>query len=264
MISVQPASLPAAINHALEILQSELNLVPTYAERVREASLRFGAQSRPGNAVFDVVRKTLASMCPGATRCMYCEDSIACEVEHLYPKTFYPELVFAWLNYLYSCSLCNRIKGSQFRLFYDPSGYVDLARRRTDPIVEPRTGTRVLIDPRREDPLGYFSLDLKGTFCFLPRHRVGSPEYARASYTIDCLKLNDRDYLLKARQEAYHGYRSRLREYLDHRGTAEGVRLARAITRCGHPTVWAEMKSQSGMIPDIGRLFAAAPEALGW
>lgn len=145
-----------------------------------------------------------------------------------------------------------------------PSEYIDLIRRRTDQVVEPRSGPAVLIDPRRDDPLQYLSLDLIDTFWFVPRHAEGTREHARAEYTIKCLKLNERDYLPRARQEAYAGYRARLVEYVEARDTGRAEHLAKAISRCGHRAVWAEMKAQSFLLPDLAELFAAAPEASAW
>jgi uncharacterized protein (TIGR02646 family) len=195
---------------------------------------------------------------------MYCEDSLASEVEHFRPKTFYPDLVFSWINYLYSCGPCNRIKRSHFRILVEPSRHIDLSRRRADDVVKPRDGSPMLIDPRRDDPLQYLSLDLIDTFWFVPRHIEGTHERARAEYTIELLKLNERDFLPLARQEAYAGYRARLGEYVHARNTERGEHLAKAISRCGHPTVWAEMKTQSLLLPDLAELFAAAPEAFDW
>lgn len=264
MIGIKAADLPAHTARALEALQAPISAVESYAERVREARERYDAESRRGNPAFDVVRHTLESMCVGACRCMYCEDSAACEIEHFRPKAFYPDLVFVWHNYLYSCGACNRIKRSYFRIFVANTVFVDLVRRRNDPVIPPEDGLAVLIDPRSEDPLYYMGLDLVNTFWFVPRHPEGSWEYARAAYTIANLKLNERDELTQAREEAYAGYRARLTEYLSVRGTARAQLVAKAIKRCGHPSVWAEMKAQSKSIPDLDQLFQAAPEAYEW
>lgn len=264
MMQSRRVELPEHVDSILATLQAQINTAPTYADRVQQARQRFEAENRPGNEVFDVIRNTLASMCTGARRCMYCEDSTACEVEHFRPKTFYPELVFIWLNYLYSCSLCNRIKRNHFRILCGVSEYVDLVRGRNEPATAPRDGVSMLIDPRSENPVHYMTLDLVDTFWFVPRHAEGTLEYSRAKYTIERLKLNERDYLPQARQEAYEGYRARLQEYVHVRGTPKAEHLARALSRCGHPSVWVEMKAQASLQPDLAPLFAAAPEASSW
>jgi uncharacterized protein (TIGR02646 family) len=262
MIQIQHVDLPAHTNRKLSDLQGQVDAGPSYADRVQLARTRFEAENRSGNDIFDVIKRTLGSMCEGAGRCMYCEDSLASEVEHFRPKTFYPELVFVWLNYLYSCGPCNRVKRSHFRILVENSEYVDLTRHRNRDVIEPPNGPPVLIDPRSDDPLKYLRLDLVDTFWFVPRHAEGTHEYVRAEYTIRCLKLNERDFLPRARQEAYEGYRARLVEYVDARNKAEAEHLAKAISRCGHRAVWAEMKAQSLLLPDISKLFIKAPEAL--
>ncbi len=36
------------------------------------------------------------------------------------------------------------------------------------------------------------------------------------------------------------------------------------LRRTYHPTVWAEMKRQRSLLPELRALFQAAPEALEW
>ena len=264
MIQLPMVALPSSTSQALDALQTHINAVTPYSERVYRARERFSAENREDNETFGVIRRTLDAMCMGARRCMYCEDSAACEVEHFRPNVFYPEFVFVWMNYLYSCVNCNRIKRGNFRVRCGVSEYLDLVRRRNDAVVEPTSGPNVLIDPRTEDPLQYVSLDLSDTFFFVPRSDKGTEAHARAQYTIDCLKLNDRDYLTQARREAYGAYRARLYEYVEARGTERAHLLARAISRCGHRAVWTEMKAQSVRIAELAYLFQNAPEAHKW
>ena len=75
-------------------------LVP---EQVKAAKTLFKSRNRKENRTFAAVRKELADLCSGSRRCMYCDDSVADEVEHFRPKDLYPEVVFAWMNYLYAC-----------------------------------------------------------------------------------------------------------------------------------------------------------------
>jgi hypothetical protein len=264
VIKLRLASLPLSAGNALKALQSQIDACSSYAERISHARQRFDNENRPGNAAFDAVKITLASMCSGACRCMYCEDSCASEIEHFCPKSFYPDLVFAWLNYLYSCGPCNRTKLNHFRILSTAGEFVDLFRRRGGSVVEPAAGSPVLLNPRVEDPLAFLSLDLVDTFHFVPRHAKDTLEHARAQYTIMLLKLNAREILPVARREAYLSYRARLHEYVDIRGSLASDHLAEAIRRCGHPTVWVEMKAQAHLIADLKPLFEAAPEALAW
>lgn len=264
MMQIRSVDLPEHTSRALTALQAEIDSLPSYIERIQHAEQRFKAENRPDNDTFAVVRRTLGSMCAGPRRCMYCEDSAASEIEHFRPKTFYPDLVFEWLNYLYTCGPCNNNKRSQFRILVDPPEYVDLVRRRADDLVEPLNGLAVLIDPRRDHPLEFMSLDLVDTFWFMPRHAEGTVEHARADYTIKCLKLNERPFLPESRAGAYAAYVALLGKYVDARNTEGAEPVKKAISRCGHRAVWEEMKAQSLLLPDLAELFAAAPEAAGW
>jgi len=68
---------------------------------------------------------------------MYCEDSAAVEVEHHHPKAHYPELAFAWENYLYACGPCNRPKNSKFAIFSQTGKPVLIFRKAKDPFKPP-------------------------------------------------------------------------------------------------------------------------------
>ena len=126
----------------------------------------------------------------------------------------------------------------------------------------------VLLNPRHDDASAFLRPDLQNTFWFWPLGVKGSREYERASYTIDVLKLNERSDLLVARKEAYDSYRARLVEYIKLRGGGvQQNRLDRykaALQNMQHPTVWAEMKRQYLLIPELKELFAQVPEALNW
>ncbi len=263
-MAIDGVHLPADTARVLEEWQSHVNAMSTHAERVRLARETFERRNRRGDETFATVRRTLASMCGRTCRCMYCEDSAACDIEHFRPKALYPELVFVWMNYLYACGNCNRIKRDHFRILLHDATYVDLKHGIGAHDVATRKGTAVLIDPRTEDPRAHMSLDLVDTFRFLPVHAEGTIGHARASYTITRLRLNERDELPEARRGAYRSYRALLREYVKERDTPAGAHVGSAINRVGHPTVWAEMKSQADKLRDLLPLFRAAPEALAW
>lgn len=207
-------------------------------------------------------------MCAGARRCGYCEDSAADEVEHIWPKDLYPERVFAWSNYLYACGSCNGPKNSRFAVF--PRGArkpVEVGRLPGVLITRPREGTPGLIDPRHEDPMAFWTLDLRETFFFVPTAPHGSKGHARAEYTLRVLRLN-RDLLATSRAEAFSAYRARLSEYVSlrqRRASRTQVNLRiQAIQRAAHPTVWKEMQRQHLLHPELRTLFHKAPEALRW
>ncbi|RKI03705.1 hypothetical protein [Corallococcus sp. AB038B] len=269
MIRLPNIPLPQAANTQLADYQREIDSLPDYETRVVQAKVRFNSLNKKGNATFDMVRATLSAMCVGAQRCAYCEDSLAGEVDHIWPKTLYPNLVFAWMNYLYACGACNRSKSSNFAVFAHGTGtHTDVGRRRGVPVVQPVAGTMVLLDPRVDDPMDFMKLDLLGTFLFKATAEPGTVAYQRAQYTIDVLHLNRREALQSARRSAFGDFHAHLKGYVQERVHGHAPEhlqhLAQAIQTRQHATVWREMKRQHLLIPELKRLFEAAPEALGW
>ncbi|MDI3286141.1 hypothetical protein [Polyangium sp. 15x6] len=269
MIRLPKRVLPKAAREKLCEYQDEIDALPDYADRVERAKTSFAARNRKGDPTFDAVKKTLTAMCSGAQRCAYCEDSAADEVEHIRPKSLYPEAAFLWSNYLYACGPCNGPKNNRYAVFAQATGnFTDVTRRRKAPVVPPVPGAPVLIDPRKEDPSAFLWLDLQNTFFFTPLASLGPTELERARYTIDVLGLNKRDLLPKARQQAFKDYKAHLSQYrtsLAQGAPARRLRqLERDIQERGHPTVWAEMKRQHALLPVLRDLFHAVPQALGW
>src|SRR5579864_1256759 len=254
MIRLPGANLSADVARDLLSYQHTVNSCGTYEARVESAKALFRQRNRPDNLAFRHVRDILDQICRGSRRCMYCEDSVADEVEHFRPKDFYPEFVFAWENYLYACGPCNGPKNNHFAIFSAATGArIDLRRRRGDPITEPEPGDPLLIDPRNEDPMDFIAIDLRDTFLFKEIHGPGTRERERARYTIEILHLNEREYLRVARVSAYEGYCGILHRYIDERDShmPQGVldRKVAAIRRSPHPTIWAEMKRQKDTSP---------------
>jgi uncharacterized protein (TIGR02646 family) len=269
VIRLPDVAPPAAVLSNLSRWQAQVASRASYAERVDAAQRLFKRHNTPRNKTFAEARRTLTEMCSGAQRCGYCEDSAADEVEHIWPKSLYPELVFAWRNYLYACGLCNGPKNNQFAVF--PRGArkpVEVGRRKGAPIRPPRQGAPALIDPRHEDPMDFLILDLRGTFYFEPLARKGTQAHERALYTRHILRLNEREYLPVARAGAFEAYRGLLSAYiaLREQGASwpELDRRICAIQRGAHPTVWKEMQRQHQQHRELRNLFREAPEALDW
>jgi len=269
MIALPPTELPASAAVKLAEYQTEVNAERGFAARVAAAKRLFSARNTTRNAAFRQVRATLDRMCSGERRCCYCEDSAADEVEHIRPKDWFPERAFVWENYLYACGPCNGPKNNSFSVFDPESGeelaLEDLTRQ---PTQAQRDADPLLIDPRAENPLDFLDLDLDGTFYFLPRLRLSSRNRRRAEYTIELLKLNERDLLVRARRNAFGTYRARVREYATRRDEGalepELTALVDDLRRVPHPTVWVEMQRQADTIPRLRQLFDRCPEALDW
>ena len=261
-------SLPPRVRAVLSRWQREIDGEASYPERVAAARESWKRRNHKGNKTFDAVKDELRDMCTGPRRCGYCEDSCAYEIEHVWPRSLYPERTYVWENLLYACGPCNGPKSNQFAVITDGDVFVDVTRKRRAPVVPPRTGRPVLVDPRTEDPLHFFQLDILGTFWFLPRGVKGELDFRRAEETIKILGLNVRDHLVEARKDAFRSYRARLREYIAERDEGRAQRslqrLVRNLKRMGHPFVWAEMKRSGHHRDDLRELFRKAPEALEW
>lgn len=268
MIRLPDGDLSAEALSELRGYQDVLDSAGDYAARVKLASTHFKAKNAIGNATFDAVKRTLTAMCCGARRCAYCEDSAADQVEHIQPKSVYPELTFSWLNYLYACGPCNTAKNSHFAVFPgETAATVEVSRSRNAPISPPVPGLPVFLNPRVEEATRWITLDLRETFRFVATAVKGSRAYERAQYTIDKLKLN-RDPVVKARREAFKDYLAHLKNYVAAKSAKEGPHALdearESITRRQHPTVWREMQRQHDKHPLLKPLFTAAPEAASW
>ncbi len=269
MIRIPSKDLPLSAMRALQEYQAIVDAGVDFAEQIKLAKSEFSRRNRTTNEVFREIRTTLTAMCSGAQRCMYCEDSAADEVEHFRPKNLYPQHVFDWENYLYACRPCNRPKSDRFAVLLSDGSMVNVAPKRHEPPRPPAKGDPVLLHPRSENPLQFMTLDIRGgTFLFVPDAPEDSVPYRRASHTIEVLQLNQRDYLWRARKNAYESYYFRMTEYVrlreDGAGVARLAPIVQSILRVGHPTVWAEMRRQRDLIPALTPLFASAPEALSW
>lgn len=269
MIQLPSIPLPQNTLDALAGYQQEIDEEVSYAKKVEKAKSIWPSRSR--NRPFDKVRQSLSDMCSGARRCGYCEDSMADEIEHIWPKNFYPERTFAWENLLYACGPCNSPKGNQFALFLPnhPPDKLILGHPENGPDQPPPHGRPVLIDPRHENPLNFLWLDIQDSFVFTPMNDdENSEEWIRATYTITILKLNERDALVEARRIAYSNYRARLREYIAEKNngvtSSQLDKLRMYLQAEHHPTVWKEMKRQQVGIPELKILFEQAPEAQTW
>lgn len=274
MIRLPRLHLEAKAATKLQEYQDKVLVPSDYTARVAEAKRLFSRYNQKRNATFTSVKTVLTRMCSGARRCSYCEDSVADEVEHIWPKDLYPERAFSWDNYCYACGSCNGPKNNQFAVFvgasHSPTPLVHPKRKRGQPaptLKKPIAGRPVFLDPRQDDATQWLTLDILNTFQFVVTAKDGTRDAARAKYTLKVLGLN-RHPLPTARAQAFDGYRARLREYCqEKRGGAPLLRqalLRDALLRVSHPTVWVEMKRHHAKVPALRSLFAQAPEALLW
>jgi hypothetical protein len=145
---------------------------------------------------------------------------------------------------------------------------IHLTRKRNAPPVAPAIGEPLALDPRVEDPMESLMLDIAGgTFALRPSPGSNAATKMRAEYTIELVKLN-RDVLIRGRKEAFDNYLLRFKDFIakrdDGSSNAQLDAVISSIKRMQHPTVWNEIRRQQEDISMLGKLFEAAPEALGW
>jgi uncharacterized protein (TIGR02646 family) len=265
VLQIAAGSLSALADSDLITWQAAVDAAGTYAQQVASAKAAWPKKNKKANKTFKEIKRVLTAACSGTRRCMYCEDSMADEVEHVRPKDYYPGLVFGWANYLYACGPCNGPKNNKFAVI-DPTGVEtnlrSLATGQAPPPHDP-----LFVEPRSEDPFDFIALDVVNTFEFVPRSGLPSIARRRAEYTIDLLCLNDRD-LPAARLQAHDEFLAVFERYVRlATSNAPPARVAgaqRTVMRHAHPSVWHEVVRVQTALPDWAPLFAAAPAALTW
>lgn len=263
---------------ALEKFQAEIDSLPTFGERSARAKELFSRKNTKKNRVFAEVKRLISELCNSTRRCVYCEDSLADEVEHIYPKDLFPGKCFSWENYVYACGPCNGPKNNKFALFCDLDGcFLEVNPKSGQPAAEPPPGSSVFLNPRVEDPMDYCMLDLSSTFVFKPLVGIRKRNRERVIYTYDVvLRLNseEREELREARKQAYDSYKARLYYYIQIKDAAPKSsklkKMIEGIKGYNHPSVWKEMQRYhrlgklQGIDPELERMFTQAPEALDW
>ena len=264
MFRIPPSELAAPDIAALLQLQSDVKTIGGYAAQVAEGKRKWGIKPKP---LFSRVKTRLEAMCSGNIRCVYCEDSRADEIEHMRPKDLYPEQVFLWHNYVLACGPCNGPKNNRFAVIRKGGrNWVEVTRAPGSPVTPPANGISALIDPRMEDPLKFIWLDMS-TWRFTPKLDITPRASLRASFTIDVLRLNSRDELLRGRRRAFSGYLARLREFSGESPSWNAKRRLEFIEDFraeSYRTVWLEMLRQRQALPAVRRLLGVVPEALAW
>ncbi len=237
--------------------QKKIDQLGNYASQVTAAKNMWGSKGK-----FAAIRKALAKRCGVMQRCQYCEDSAADEIEHIWPKNFYPEKTFVATNYLYCCGACNGThKRDQWAVFSANGNLTKLVRNKNEAVMPPWVGPPVFLDPHLDDPFEFMTLDID-TGMFVALGAATDANYQRAEYTIEVLGLNKRDFLCKARRNAYHGYLRDAREFVQAKqvGPTHMDFVQAQLKEGGHPSVWAEIKRLAKQGVKHQEIFAAAPE----
>jgi hypothetical protein len=188
--------LPPRVLAALESYQNALDAAvkteqnedaPKVAERI-EAIWK----DRRSNKALKAVDLTLRAMASGLERCMYCEDSHGCDIEHGYPKVPYPGRAFRWPNLLWICAPCNRQKNDAFE--------------------------EAMLDPTQEDPLDHL------VFSFATGRYTPRDDSRRGTATLRIVRrLASDPTLARGRQNAIAKLRTFLRDFDTHQAAGRTV-----------------------------------------
>ncbi|MEV0899678.1 hypothetical protein [Actinoplanes sp. NPDC049802] len=140
-----------------------------------ETARQIWRRSSTRDDVTTPVRTVLASMAPGAERCMYCGDNQGTDIDHHEPLARNPLRTFDWLNHLLACSHCN-------------------SHHKRDRFPVDGEGRPLLIDPSAEDPFDHLLLSLS----------VGEyrPLTEKGARSIEVFGLN-RPILARGRRQAF-------------------------------------------------------------
>jgi uncharacterized protein (TIGR02646 family) len=266
MLQLRNKPLTTEAASLLEQYQQQVDAKTTFPEKVAEGKRLFSLYNKKTNASFMVVRDNLAKMSGGTVRCNYCEDSNANQVEHIYPKNYYPEKCFNWENYCYACGPCNQPKNDKFAVFENDTD-TEVNLKKLPEHTQPPVGQALLLDPRAENPIDCLFLDTKDTFKFVP-FKEDDKNIRRAEYTIEILGLNSRSHLVRARKVAFDNFKARLFEYVKKKEAGENLEalqpLIDSLKSEHHQTVWHEMIRQRSLHPEVDDLLNRAEEALKW
>lgn len=293
MLHLTPKTLSVQTQDHLDTRQADIDSKTPFDVKAKRAGSLWDSKSvsQAGNRAFTEIKTTLISMCIGVEICNYCEQSEASDIEHILPKSLFPEQAFTWINYLLACKKCNTTHKSDAIYIFDPANSANTiwVNRGT----APTTRDYAFIHPRLEDPMDWMQLNFKDfLFYARPPHAPGTRGYEKVERTLEILELNNRPNLVKYRSEAFGNYKRLLLEYVavknatthhelenavigdpavNHQASfaSEQQRILGAIQNSiltgEHFTVWREMIRQQNNLPVlIQQLFHQAPEALTW
>ena len=164
--------------------------------------------SKEGKTVFATIKKALNEMSEGFEVCQYCEHDRNRDIEHIYPKSFFPNKTFCWENYLLVCPNCNLEKSNKLYVHVN-NGSKAVSIKDLSP---PYSEDIAFINPRREDPseLIYLSFD---DFLFYSAFPPQSRFYEKVEKTLEVLALND-SFKTSSRENAFVSYKRFLVEYV--------------------------------------------------
>lgn len=279
MLKLIDRELPHHAVDALKDLQKEIDILP---EKERAAKAKALWEGRTNNEAFETIHRTLKGMCVGKAKCNYCEHNEAADIEHIAPKSLFPELAFVWTNYILACKQCNTGHKLDKMYVFSPPGSATsfLAKAAADGSL-PESKDLAYIHPRFEDPMDLMQLNMwedgdLGDFIFYPLHSRDTREHAKVANTLEILKLDEARSLDYDRAKTFNSFKASLAEYArvvkasTHEDLTAATRgyppidrqqpieveknkilasITKDIEESIHPTVWREMIRQRTTLP---------------
>ena len=176
--------LDTAALRYLEKKQAEVAARPQEVEKIWKAARN--------TKTFGRICEALTAMFGATGRCFFCNDSLACDVDHFAPKQIYLSRAFKWTNFFFICTPCNRKKWQFFPL--------------------DATGRPLLINPTKTEPWNHLFYEsttgLLGT-AFSP---TGIPD-VRGVETINLLETLNYEAIAQGRRNYTRRLIRRVQEY---------------------------------------------------
>jgi uncharacterized protein (TIGR02646 family) len=289
MILLGDKELDPGIQAVLDSLQNQITEAQTFEEKVSEAQSLWGTKGgKEGKEAFNSLKKELISLCVFTKICNYCEQNEASDIEHIHPKSYFPEFTFQWNNYILACKQCN--SGHKLDKAY-------VLNENDEPILlkrgsEPPHHKIAFINIRVDDPQNYMIINPRNKFKFDLLPGLSKAERYKAEKTLEILELNTRDLLLAARKTAYLHYYFILERFNKMMKTTQKEELRKIlgpfenefdwtlrldelkadikkstrnyIKKYQHPSVWESIKLFKDLDLRWKELFLEIPEASSW
>lgn len=289
MIQIDNNQLPENLELFLKNLQLKVDSKNTFSEKVLLAkSLWETKGGKIGKVAFGEIKNILETMCVSINTCNYCEQSEAGDIEHIYPKSFFPESAFIWTNYLFACKQCNTgLKLDKCYVIDDANNLIYLERG-----LEPIYKNIAFINPRIENPNSFMYLNME-TWTFDILDEISIVDKFKAEKTIEILELNTKDILKEKREKISFEIYDKLERFskIKMANSIDEIKIAhhpledifdftlpieelkkqkaesvkKHIKKAPHPTVWYFIKKISSKTNrDWQKIFQVVPEALDW
>lgn len=219
MLKIVPEALSQEAIDQLSALQQQVDQQPSHADQYDKAKELWGTGKKP----FPKIKEKLAACSQRGSEedkvsyCHYCEADRVQAIEHIYPKSAFPERAYLWENYIYACWYCNsKLKHDRYFIF-DPKQSAICSNQLKGSDDKAPNDDLALIDLRVDDPTEMLYLILTtGHFVIaldLEKEQASTQDQRKAikaQNTLDLLKLND---LSSKRSAAYSKYLDSLRRY---------------------------------------------------